>query len=81
MKPCELQTILVREFQEHGVNVHCEIVPEARCITGNPKHDAQLHRILVEYGIEVDVNPRHRIVDDYRVVDEKKFAWFLLRWS
>ena len=56
-------------------------MPEARYITGNPKHDAQLHRIQVEYGIEVDVNPRHHSLDDYRVVDEKKFAWFLLRWS
>ena len=81
MKPCELQTILAREFQEHGVHVHCGIVPEARYITGNPKYDAQLHRILVEYGIEVDVNPKHHSLDDYRVVDEKKFAWFLLRWA
>lgn len=81
MKPCELQIILSREFQEHGIHVPCDIVPEARYITGNPKYDAQLHRILVEYGIEVDVNPRHHILEDYRVVDEKKFVMFLLRWS
>ena len=81
MKPCELQAILSREFHEHGIHVPCDIVPEARYITGKPKHDAQLHRILVEYGIEVDVNPLYHSLDDYRVVDEKKFAWFLLRWA
>jgi hypothetical protein len=81
MKPCELQTILSREFQEHGMYVPCYIMPEARWITGNPKHDAQLHRILVEYGIEVDLNPRHHMLEGYRVVDDQKFMMFLLRWS
>jgi len=81
MKPCELQTILSREFQEHGIHVPYDIVPEARYITGNPKHDTQLHRILVEYGIELDVDTRHHEVKNYCVVDEGKFAWFLLRWA
>jgi hypothetical protein len=81
MKPCELQSILSQEWSQHGCHVPTTITPEARFITGNPKHDSQLHRILIEYGIELDVNPRFHSVEAYRVVDEKKFMWFLLRWS
>jgi len=81
VKPSELQILLSREFHEHGVYVPCDIVSEARYITGNPKYDAQLHRILVEYGIEVEVNSKNHSLKDYRVVDERKFAWFMLRWS
>ena len=80
MKPCELQTMLSREYQELGRNMPCPLPPEARVVTGNAKHDAQLHRILVEYGIEVQLS-RYNEIKDYRVVDEQKFLWFLLRWS
>ena len=80
MKPCELQTMLSREYRELGQNTPCPLPPEARVVTGNAKHDAQLHRILVEYGIEVQLSGNNEI-KDYRVVDEQKFSWFLLRWS
>jgi hypothetical protein len=83
MKPCELQIMLSREYQELGRNIPCPLSPEARFVTGNAKHDAQLHRILVEYGIEVQLSGRsgYNEITDYRVVDEQKFLWFLLRWS
>ena len=80
MKPRELQIMLSREYQELGRNTPCTLPPEARVVTGNAKHDAQLHRILVEYGIEVQLS-RYNEIKDYRVVDEQKFSWFLLRWS
>ena len=80
MKPCELQTILSREYRELGQTIPCPLPPEARVVTGNARHDAQLHRILVEYGIEVQLS-RYNEIKDYRVVDEQKFSWFLLRWS
>jgi hypothetical protein len=57
-----------------------QLPPEARVITGNPKYDAQLHHVLVEYGVEVKLDPDDRM-EDYRVVDEQKFMMFLLRWS
>jgi len=81
MKPCELQTILSREWIEFGRHVPVTLTPEARFVTGNARHDAQIHRILVEYGIELDLNHKLHSIEDYRIVDEKKFMWFLLRWS
>ena len=86
MKPFELQTILSREYSEFGRHVPVTITPEARFVTGNARHDAQIHRILVEYGIELDLNQSDSnhwryIIQNYRIVDKKKFMWFLLRWS
>lgn len=82
MKPCELQKMLSREWRESGQHTGpWRLTPEARFVTGNPKYDAQLHRISVEYGIELDVDPKYQEVKNYRVVDEQKFMMFLLRWA
>ncbi len=82
MKPCELQIMLSREWRELGQHTGpWPPTSETRFVTGNPKYDAQLHRISVEYGIELDIDPRHQEVKNYRVVDEQKFVMFLLRWS
>ena len=78
MKPCELQTILARAVEK--IERPWPLPPEALVITGNPKYDALLHHVLVEFGVEVKLDRDHRM-EDYRVVDEQKFAWFLLRWS
>jgi hypothetical protein len=82
MKPCELQPILARAVEGIGIvqNGYWNIPPEARVITGNPKYDAQLHYVLVEFGVEVKLDLDNNM-EDYRVVDEKKFTMFLLRWS
>jgi hypothetical protein len=82
MKPDKLETILARAVLEVGVgrNGRWQLTPEARVITGNPKYDAQIHHVLVEYGIEVKLDKNNNM-EDYRVVDEKKFIMFLLRWS
>ncbi len=81
MKPCELQKILSREWQEQGKHKSWYPRPEARFVTGNPVHDAHLHRVLVDYGIELDIDPRFHEIKDYRIIDKKKFMWFMLRWS
>ena len=82
MKPCELQIMLSREWRELGQHTG-PWTPnsEARFVTGNPTIDAQLHRIVVEYGLELDVDRRYQEVKNYRVVDEQKFMMFVLRWS
>ncbi len=82
MKPCELQPILHRAVEGLGVvrNGYWAIPPEARVITGNPKYDAQLHHVLVEFGVEVKLDLDNNM-EDYCVVDEKKYMMFLLRWS
>jgi len=80
-KPCELQKMLSREWQELGQYTGpWPITPQARFITGNATHDAQLHRVMVEYGIELDIDSRFNEIKDYRIVDEQKFIMFALRW-
>jgi hypothetical protein len=81
MKPCELQRILSREWNEEGQHRSWSLSPEARVITGSPRLDAQLHRILNEYGVEIEMDFRFTTIENYSVVDEEKFAWFLLRWA
>ena len=79
MKPCELQIILARTVEKVGLKDYWELPPEAKVITGNPIYDAQLHYMLVEFGVEVELD-RYGM-KDYRVVDEQKFVMFLLRWA
>ncbi len=81
MKPCELQQMLSREWKEQGQYKSWYPNPEARFVTGNPVYDAQLHRVLVEYGVEIDMNPRFTSIEGYRVIDEQKFLMFILRWA
>jgi len=81
MTPGELQKILSREWNEEGQHRSWPITGQARVITGSPRYDAQLHRILDEYGIEIEMDARLITIEDYRVVNEEKFAWFLLRWA
>ena len=80
MKPDKLETMLNKVILDLGRDRPWIPPPEARFITGNPKYDAQLHHVLVEYGVEVKLNRDHNM-EDYRVVDEKKFMMFLLKWS
>ena len=81
MKPCELQIMLSREWKEQGQYKTWYPSPEARVITGNPKYDAQLHRILIDYGVEIELNIRSREIVSFSVVDEQKFMMFVLRWT
>lgn len=63
--------------KEIGITInHCP--PEARVITGVHLTDARLHYLQQESGIELKVSDTYA---GYDVVDEQKFAWFLLRWS
>lgn len=80
MKPCELQKMLAREWNEEGQHRLWPLCPEARVITGNHRHDAQLHRILNEYGVEIEMDSRFMTIENYRVVDEQKYLVFLLKW-
>ena len=80
MKPCELQPMLARAVEKIGSNNYWQVTPDARVVTGNPKYDAQLHHVLVEFGVDVKLNKDHNM-EDYCVVDEKKFLMFLLKWS
>lgn len=59
----------------------------ARVITGLARNDLFFHHMLIEHGVEFilkeEVGNRSRQwrLEDYRVVDEKKYLLFVLRWS
>lgn len=57
--------------------------PEARVATGNYAIDKQLHYFEQESGMLLDISKDGgpNIIKGYEIVDEKKFAWFMLRWS
>ena len=80
MKPCALQPMLARAVEKVGPQNYWELPPEALMVTGNPKYDAQLHYVLTEFGVEVELDRDHNM-KDYRVVDDQKFMMFLLSWA
>jgi hypothetical protein len=83
MKSCDLQLILARAVESMGQpspNHYWSVLPEAKVVTGNPVYDAQLHHVLIEYGVEVKLDKDYNM-KDYRVIDEQKFTMFLLRWA
>lgn len=53
---------------------------DARFITGNYTVDSKIYHFEKASGIELDVSGINNITG-YKIVDEEKFAWFMLRWS
>lgn len=81
MKVDTLISMIVREWRQEGRYVEKVLPPEAKFITGNRHNDAHLHYLYMKYGVEALVSEDGDRIIDYNVIDEKKFAWFLLRWS
>ena len=52
--------------------------PDAKVVTGDYKLDLQIHNFEQDSGITIKLDGR--TVTGYEVVDEKKWAWFMLRW-
>lgn len=78
----ELTEITRRWSEKVGKNIK-ECPPEARFVTGDQLFDTQLYHFEKESGLSLKLSNAgviYRILD-YRIVDEKKFAWFLMRWS
>ena len=51
----------------------------ARFVTGNHIVDSRIHHFEVESGIELDICGIN-LITGYKIVDEEKFAWFVLRY-
>jgi len=53
---------------------------EARVVTGDYKLDAQLHNFEQDSGIVLELSDHllPRRIKGYKIIDEKKWAWFLL---
>ena len=79
MKPSELLTI-AKKYWLTDYDHNKPIAPDTPFVTGVARNDAILHDMLINHGVELILNS-YWLVEDYRVVDEKKFMWFLLRWT
>jgi hypothetical protein len=58
-----------------------DVTPDAKVRTGNMRLDAVYHQFEKESGIVVHIEGSNHDVTGYDIVDDKKFAWFVLRWS
>ena len=56
--------------------------PDAKVVTGDYKLDIQIHNFEQDSGIVIKLSlDRPRTITGYEIVDEKKWAWFVLRWA
>lgn len=78
----EFDNLIRKYWKEHirDQTPGLPLLPEAKVITGIAASDAFLHHLETEHGVEVHLNQYHQIAG-FKVVDEKKFTWFLLRWA
>jgi HD-like signal output (HDOD) protein len=86
MNVSELRKMAQRYWQE-SYREDMSVLDQARFITGNLKNDLFFHAMLTKHGVEMILKEevregcrQWRLVD-YKVVDEKKYMMFLLRWS
>lgn len=78
----EVGKLTTRWSNEVGKHIK-DTPPEARFVTGIHKIDRQIYYFEKESGIVLDVSSEGgpRIIKGYQIVDEQKFAWFVLRYS
>lgn len=82
MKPTiiEISLMITREWREVGGGKKLDLPREAKVVTGERSTDAHLHYLLTSYGIDVSLK-MNKAIEDYSIVDEKKFLWFVLKYS
>jgi len=76
-----VKTIVARQGQNEFLKNPIVLPPEAKVVTGQIKEDAYLHFLETTCGVEVLLSEYHHEIVGYNVIDEKKFSWFVLRWS
>lgn len=76
-----VKKIVVRQGQNEFLKKPIELPPEAKVVTGQIKEDAYLHFLETKCGVEILLSESHHEIVGYNVIDEKKFSWFVLRWS
>jgi hypothetical protein len=82
MKPSELLAI-AEKYWLTDYDHNKPVAPDTPFITGEARYDAILHDMLIHHGVELILKQsshRNWQLADYRVVDDKKFMLFLLRW-
>ena len=79
----DLDHMVRRYFAGTSKDRFALLLPEAKVVTGNQYVDNVLHLMLVENGVEITLGGEHsaNTIVDYRIVDEEKFTWFVLKWA
>ena len=79
----QLAQMITTQWREELIYTIPPLPPEAKVVTGNPQQDAHMHYLETKFGIELLISRTVTglSLTGYKVVDEKKFAWFVLRWS
>lgn len=59
--------------------------PDTPVITGRYDIDQMIHFLSIKHGVELilehkPLSGQWQLID-YRIVDEKKFMWFVMRWA
>ena len=76
-----VKTIVARQGQNEFLKNPIVLPPEAKVVTGKMKEDAYLHFLETTCGVEIHLSEHQHEIVGYNVIDEKKFSWFVLKWS
>jgi len=84
MNTAEISQI-VRDWSDMVGKKVTDCPPDVKFVTGDYNIDRQLYYFEQESGIALHVTIKgisnSNLIDGYEIVDEKKYAWFLLRWA
>ena len=79
-----VKTIVAKQGQHEFLKNPIVLPPEAKVVTGSFREDAYLHFLETKCGVEILLSGNYhqdQEIVGYNVLDEKKFAWFVLKWS
>jgi hypothetical protein len=80
----QLHALAFKYFQLSNKKWFVPDVPDIASVTGEAVHDALIHEMLSQHGVELILKQNDRglwKLSDYRVVDDNKFMLFLLKWA
>lgn len=81
MTNTELSTLVNKQWF-HDFFGRSFINGEAKVVTGDCKIDSYLHYVEKECGVALTLDlDFHNTIRGYRIIDEQKFTWFVLKWS
>ena len=77
----DLDTVkqIAHKWSKENINLK-PLEAEARFITGDYVVDSRIYHFEQESGIELNVSGIN-LITGYKIVDEEKFAWCVLRYS
>ena len=55
--------------------------PQAKVLTGHSRCDAQWHALEIESGLEFTLKKNFMGIEEWKIVNERKFVQFMLRYA